>query len=141
MVAASAVAAVAAVVGTATTTIVKYQNTICTDVYTERRKRIYIKKNGINLATFTPLMHLFKPKFGEIISSGGDFEIFVHTDTGNDTDFGKIANFYKLYQQNPCTRCMQIKEHCCLVSFFPLVLCMQINRTIFNLYVHRYLGG
>lgn len=43
MVAASAVAAVA-VVGTATTTIVKYQNTICTDVYTERRKRIY-KKN------------------------------------------------------------------------------------------------
>lgn len=115
------VAAAAAVVGTATTTTVKYQNTICTDVYTERKKRIY-KKNGINLATFTPLMHLFKPKSGEIISSGEDFETFVHTDTDNDTDFGKMANFYKLYQQNPCTRCMQIKEHCCLVSFSPRIM-------------------
>lgn len=39
-----AAAAAAAVVGTATTTTVKYQNTICTDVYTKRRKRIYKKK-------------------------------------------------------------------------------------------------
>lgn len=71
-------------------------------MFTRNGERDFIKKIGINLATFTPLMHLFKPKSGEIISSGEDFEIFVHTDTDtdNDTDFGKIANFYKLYQRN-----------------------------------------
>lgn len=56
-------------------------------MFTRNGEREFIKqkKMGINLATFTPLMHLFKPKSGEIISSGEDFEIFVHTDTQTQT--------------------------------------------------------